>query len=388
MKKIFLIHFSFILSVSLFSQQVEYNKPNGGFKFTEVKDMEPTAVKNQASSSTCWSFSTLSFFESELKRMGKGDFDLSEMFVVRNIYAQKAVKYVRLHGSGTFAPGGAFHDPLYVWKNMGIVPESAYPALLHNQSKINHNEVDELLKGMVDAVIKNKNGRLSPAWQYAFNGALDSYFGKLPESFVYDGKTYTPRSFADMLGLKPADYVDITSFTHHPFYSTFVLEIPDNWSWDPIHNLPLDEMMQVLDNALMNGYTAAWGADVSDKGFSHKNGVAIVPTADWDVMTKEQKDTIFNRPLTQKKITQELRQQDFDNYETTDDHGMQIVGLFKDQLGNKYYKVKNSWGENSNECGGYFFASESYVRLRSINIMVHKDAIPEGIRKKMNLSQK
>lgn len=375
--------FLFLIPFCLTAQETIRNKSNGGFLFTKIYENDATSVKDQAKSSTCWSFSTLSFLESELKRLGKPDVDLSEMFVVRHTYFDKVVKYVRMHGSSNLGPGGAFHDPLNVFRTHGMMPEQVYPATIYGEKRINHGELDEIIKAFADAIIKNKNTNLTHAWKIALNGILDAYFGKLPESFTYNGKSYTPDSFSQWLGLRPDDYIDITSYTHHPFYSSFILEIPDNWSWDRVYNLPLDEMMQTLDYALSKGFTVAWGADVSDKGFSHKNGVAIIPEKDWDLMSKEEKDTVFNRPLAQRVITQQMRQQDFDNYETTDDHGMQITGKYKDQFGNTYYHVKNSWGQTSNECGGYFFASESYVRLRTMNFLVHKDGIPASIRQKL-----
>lgn len=383
MKKWFLI-FLFAAPFTVLAQDAIRNKSNGGFLFTKIYENDASSVKDQGKSGTCWSFSTLSFFESELKRMGKPDVDLSEMFIVRNVYFEKVVKYVRLHGSLNLGPGGAFHDPISILKKYGIVPELAYPANIYDETKINHGELDEVIKAFADAIIKSKNGTLTAAWKIALNGLLDAYFGKQPDTFTFNGKSYTPTSFAQWLGLNPDNYVDITSYTHHPFYSSFILEIPDNWAWDPVYNLPMDEMIQVLDYALSKGYTVAWGADVSDKGFSFRNGVAIMPAKDWDSMSKEEKDTIFNTPVPQRKITQEMRQNDFDNYETTDDHGMQITGKYKDQHGNIYYHVKNSWGATSNECDGYFFASESYVRLRTMNFMVHKDGIPTAIRQKIS----
>lgn len=352
------------------------------YEFTAIKDNEATSVKNQQHSSTCWSFSTLSFFESELKRMGKGDFDLSEMWVVRNAYIQKAVKYVRLHGLINFGPGGAFHDPLNVLKNNGLLPGSAYANLLPGDKSINHDEMDKALKNFVDGIAKSE--KISQTWVKAFEGMLDGYLGKPQESFTYNGKTYTAKTFSDMLGLKAEDYVDITSYSHHPYYSKFILEIPDNWSWDPVTNVPLDDMIKILDHALTNGYTAAWGADVSDKGFAHRKGLAMIPDKDWSEMSKAEKDSVFIRPVKQKVITQEIRQRDYDTFETTDDHGMQITGLYKDANGGKWYKIKNSWGED-NPCGGYFYASENYIRLRTMNFMIHKDGLPKDIKDKLGI---
>jgi bleomycin hydrolase len=373
------------LSALALNAQTVTNKEGSQYQFTKVYDIEATSVKDQNKSGTCWSFSTLSFFESELKRMGKGDFDLSEMSVVRNAYMQKAIKYVRLHGTINFGPGGAFHDPVNVIRDFGMLPESAYPNTLGAGAKIDHNELDKVLKAYVDAIAKSE-GEITPQWMIGYNGVLDAYLGKQPENFTYNGKTYTAKSFSDYIGIKPDDYVDLTSYTHHPFYQKFALEIPDNWSWDEAYNLPMDEWMNVLEYALSKGFTAAWGADVSDKGFSHKNGLALIPEGDWDNMTKNDKDSIWLKPCKQRVITQDMRQKDFDNYQTTDDHGMQITGMYKDQRGTKWFKVKNSWGTgHGNECGGYFYASENYVRLRTMNFMIHKDGIPQDIKNKLGI---
>lgn len=365
--------------------QTVTNKEGSQYQFTEVYDVEATTVKDQNKSGTCWSFSTLSFFESELKRMGKGDFDLSEMTVVRMAYIQKAVKYVRMHGTVNFGPGGAFHDPLNVIRDFGMLPESAYANTLSAGAKIDHNELDKVLKSYVDAIAKS-DGEITPQWIIGYNGILDAYLGKQPEKFTYNGKEYTSKTFSDYLGIKPEDYIDLTSYTHHPFYEKFSLEIPDNWSWDKCYNLPMDEWMNVLEYALSKGFTVAWGADVSDKGFSHKNGLALIPESDWDNMSKNDKDSVWIRPCKQRVITQDMRQKDFDSFQTTDDHGMQITGMYKDQKGTKWFKVKNSWGTgHGNECGGYFYASENYVRLRTMNFMVHKDGIPQDIKNKLGI---
>lgn len=368
------------------------------YKFTEDIRLKTTPVKNQYRSGTCWSFSAISFLESELLRMGKGEFDLSEMWAVRNCYYDKGVKTVRLSGALNFGGGGAFHDVTYVLKNYGLVPENIYPGLNYGEDMHVHGEMDEVLKDYIDGVIKNKNKKLSTAWKVGFNGILDAYLGKKPEKFSYKGKEYTPKSFSkEVLGLNPDDYIEISSFTHHPFYQTFMIEIPDNWLWGSVYNLPLDEMMQVIDNALKNGYTVAWASDVSEKGFSWKNGLAIVPAASpeemdnlesakWDNSTKEELKKnmyTFEKPVPEKKITQELRQEEFDNLKTTDDHGMHIVGIAHDQNGTKYYIVKNSWGMGGYE--GYFYASEAFVRFKTTDIMIHKDALPKNIRKKLGL---
>lgn len=372
-----------LMTADLVVAQTLTNKKDGNYKFTVVKNLEATEVQNQAQSSTCWSFSSLSFFESELIRMGKPKVNLSEMFVVRTAYMSKADKYVRMHGLINFGPGGAFHDVAYVIKNYGLMPQSAYTGFVNGDKEINHNEMDNMLKAQVDVVAKAN--KISPSWAAAVNATLDAYLGKAPEKFDYNGKQYDPKSFAASLGLNMDNYVEITSFTHHPYYTKFAIEVQDNWMWDEVYNVQLNEMMDVIDNSIMNGYSVAWGADVSEKGFSFKNGVAIVPNVEWSDVKKEKIDSVILNPGKQMEITAEIRQKAFDNYETQDDHGMHIVGIVKDQNGVKYYIVKNSWGVKNNDCDGFFYVSESYVKYKTIDIMVHKDAVKKDIAAKLGL---
>ena len=389
-----------LISMIVSGQDIKEGVKDSGYQFTPIKEIPCTPIKDQYRSGTCWSFSGLGFLEAEMLRLGKPSVDLSEMFIVYHSYSDKAVKYVRLHGSLNFGAGGAFHDVTNVIRKYGIVPEEVYRGLNYGEEKHVHGELDRLLLDNVKAVVENPNKKLTTAWHEVFNSTLNTYLGELPNTFKYQGKEYTPQSFAkDFVGLNMDDYVEITSFTHHPFYSKFIIEIPDNWSWDQVYNVPLNEMEEIIDNSISTGYTVAWAADVSEKGFStSQKGVAVIPVADtinmtnaeitkWEKETeKEKNEELYKlaKPGKEKVITQELRQIDFDNYQTTDDHGMLIVGLAKDQAGNIYYKVKNSWG-NYNSFDGYFYASKPYVEYKTTSIMVHKDAIPKNIRKKLNL---
>ncbi len=371
-----------------------------GFKFQDVMVLPATPVKDQYKSGTCWSFSGLSFLESEMLRIGKPEVDLSEMFVVRYSYSDKALKDVRMHGSLNFSAGGAFHDVINVIKKYGIVPEEVYRGLNYGEEKHVHGEMDRVLKSYVDAVILNKNKKLSSVWHESLDAILDTYLGKVPEAFEYEGEEYTPISFArDYVGLDLDNYVEISSYSHQPFYSEFILEVPDNWAWGEVYNVPLNELMEIIDSSLESGYTVAWAADVSEKGFlTSKKGVAVMPEIDledmsdteiahWDSLSeKEQQEELFklDKPYKEVIVTQEMRQTAFDNYQTTDDHGMHIIGLAKDQNGEMYYKVKNSWGDY-NLYDGYFYASKPYVRYKTTCIMVNIQSIPQHIRTKLNL---
>lgn len=379
--------------------QEEKKEENEGYKFTMEKENPATSVKNQYRSGTCWSFSALSFMESELLRMGKGEFDLSEMFVVRKCYEDKAQRYVRMHGKLNFGGGGASHDIPYVWSHYGIVPETAYTGLTIGEKNHIHGEMDKVLNDYLDGVIENKNNKLTPVWYKGYEGIVDAYLGEEPATFEYNGKKYTPKSFADELAINPDDYIKLTSYTHHPFYQPFIIEVEDNWLWGEALNLPIDELMEVMYNAIDKGYTFVWGADVSEKGFSWTNGVAIVPDVDlndmsgtekekWEKLTSKEKKAAmfsFDKPVPEMKITQAMRQEGFDNYTTTDDHGMHITGVAKDQNGNKYFYVKNSWGFKNHKYNGYFYASDAFVRYKTMDIMVHKDAIPKQLRKKLGI---
>ena len=379
--------------------QEQEQKKEEGFQFTVVKENPITSVKNQSSTGTCWSFSSLGFMESELLRMGKGEYDLSEMFVVSRTYTDKADKYIRLDGALNFAQGGGFDDYLYVIRKYGMVPNQVMPGLNYGEDVHRHGELTAVLTGIVEAVKKNPNRKLSTAWKNAFQGALDAYLGEIPETFEYKGTTYTPISFAASLGFNPDDYVNITSFTHHPFYTQFALEIPDNWLWGTSYNVPMEEMMSVIDHAIMEGYTVLWASDVSEQGFG-RNGIAMYPTTDPKEMIGSDQVRLLKMSATErskafrklkapvaeiKAITQEMRQEAYDNKQTTDDHGMQIYGIAKDQNGTKYYMVKNSWGEDAGNYKGLWYVTEKFVQYKTMDIQVHKNAIPREIKKKLNL---
>ena len=394
-----------IISISFnsFSQsKFETNKKDSEYKFKVLKDLEATDVQDQGRTSTCWSFSSLSFFESEIIRIKKERHNLSEMFIVRNAYLGKAENYLRMYGTFTFGPGGAFHDIPWVIKRYGIVPEEVYGGLNYGASAHKHSEMEAVIESAVKALAKKpQNGKLTPVWKNGIEGILDAYLGDMPSNledynFTYKGEKYTPKTFSESLGLNMEDYISLTSFTHHPFYSNFVLEVQDNWAMQSSYNLPLDEFMEVMESALMQGYTFAWGADVSEKGFGYRDALAILPE-DESTIKKSGKDSkryneagaerisnAFNSPVKEKKISQKDRQIAFDNQETTDDHGMHVTGLVEDQNGTKYFIVKNSWGE-SNEKDGYFFASFPYVRYKTLNIQVHKDVLSKDLKKKLGI---
>ena len=376
------------------------DKKPAAYVFEDEIVLPATPVKDQYRTGTCWSFSGLSFLESEMLRLGKPEVDLSEMYIVRYTYTEKAERYIRLHGDHTFSAGGAFHDVKNVISRYGIVPESVYRGLEYGQTKHVHGEMDNLLKQEVESVVENGNKKLSTAWPKTISSTLDTYLGEVPENFDYEGKNYTPQSFAkEYVGLNMDDYVEITSYSHHPFYSKFILEVPDNWSWDEVYNVPLNELEEVIDYSLKNGFTVAWAADVSEKGFVTSNkGVAVLPAVPdeemseaeilkWEALPEKEKEKELykiDKPVTEVEVTQDMRQLAFDNYETTDDHGMHIIGTAKSQDGKVFYKVKNSWG-NYNEYNGYFYASKPYVSYKTMSLMVHKDGIPKNIREKLKL---
>ena len=372
-----------------------------GFQFTTVDSIAITPVKNQNRSGTCWSYSTIGFLESELIRMGKGVHDLSEMFVVHHTMLDRAEYVVRMYGTAQFAPGGSAYDVIYCLKNYGLVPQAVMPGIQYGSTPADtlpvHTELDAVAGGVVNAVVNSGLKKLTPVWKKALSAVYDTYLGKCPETFTYNGKEYTPQSFAEELGLNADDYVSITSYTHHPYYTTFALEVPDNWRMDQMYNVPMEEMMAIIDNALAKGYTLAWGADVSEICFTRK-GLGVVPNeeeaadltgsdmARWlGLSATDKREELTKKPLPEKTITQEMRQAAYDSWENTDDHGMQIFGTAKDQNGKRYYMVKNSWGTQKSEYKGIWYVSEAYMQYKTNDVLVHKNAIPKKIREKLHI---
>lgn len=400
MKKQLLLLALGCFTLGTFAQEEEKKKEEG-FEFTVVKENPITNIKNQNRAGTCWCYSTLGFIEAELLRMGKGEYDFSEMYIVQKTYLDRADKAVRTHGDASFSQGGSFYDVLYGMKHYGLIPEEEMrPGVMYGDTLSNHTELSAVSDAVVAAIAKGKLNSLQtdannvPLWKKAVEAIHDIYLGKAPEKFTYKGKEYTPMSFYESTGLNADDYVSLTSYTHHPFYSQFVIEVQDNWRWAPSYNLPIDELMEVFDNAIMNGYTIAWGSDVSEQGFT-RNGIAVMPDvekvqelsgsdmAHWLKLKPEEKK-LNTKPQPQKWCTQEERQKAYDNWETTDDHGMIIYGIAKDQDGNDYYMVKNSWGK-SGKYEGIWYASKAFARYKTMNIVVHKDALPKAIKKKLGL---
>lgn len=372
------------------------NKP----VFTTVKENKITSIKDQNRSGTCWAYSTLAFFESEiLKKTGK-TYDLCEMFIANKDYMDRAILKVRMHGDSQFSQGGSAADVWVIMRDYGIVPESAMPApgTMTGDSLANFNEFFSVMEPYVDAVAKSDAKKISGQWKAGLQGILDAYLGKCPEKFTYEGKEYTPKSFAASLGLNFDDYVSITSYTHHPFYKPFAVEVQDNWRWEQSYNVPMDEMMKIIDNAIDNGYTIAWGTDVSEQGFTRKGlGIAYdtkavqsltgSDAARWLKLSREEKSSKLDSlgvSAPEVTPTQEMRQEAYDNWETTDDHGMQIFGIAKDQNGKEYYMVKNSWGEYG-DYKGIWYVTKNFVAYKTMDFMVNKNAIPKDIRKKLGI---
>ena len=370
-----------------------------GWQFTTVDSVAITPVKNQNRSSTCWAFSTLGFLESEVLRTKGKEVSFSPMYVVSKTMMDRATYCVRMYNEPHFAPGGSAYDVVYCMRHYGLVPLEAMPGIRYGWTAADtlpvHNELDRVAGGYLKGLSGLK--KLSPVWREGLQAIYDTYLGPCPEEFEYEGKRYTPKSFVESLGLKEEDYVSFTSYTHHPFYESFALEVPDNWRMGQMMNVPLEDLMRIIDNALANGYTIAWAADVSETGFTRK-GIGVVPDEDngaditgsdmakWVGMSADKKkEELTKKPLPEKTITQQMRQDAYDNWETTDDHGMQIFGTAKDQNGKRYYMVKNSWGTLKSDYKGIWYVSEAFVQYKTLDIMVHKNAVPKDLRKKLGL---
>lgn len=387
-----------LISVAVFAFAIASFAQAPGYEFTTVVSHKATPVKDQSSTGTCWCFATASFMESELLRMGKGEYDLSEMFIVRQKYMNQMEDNYLRRGKGNIGEGSLAHTFKNAYKQVGIVPEEAYSGLIDGNKEHNHGALSRYFKALVDANIASK--KRTPQYYALINNLFDTYLGKLPEKFTYKGKEYTPQSFTESLGLNMDDYIELTSFTHKPYYEMFSPEVPDNWENQPMYNLPLDELIETIDYALNKGYTVCWDGDVSEQGFSFKNGIAINPQVEdvkdylttdrarFEKMPKYQRmDEVFKfeHPYPEINVTPEIRQDGYEKFVTTDDHLMHITGIVKDQNGTKYYITKNSWGAESNKSGGYLNMSESYVRAKTICVMVHKDSLPKELKKKLGI---
>ena len=392
-------YFAFIIGSLFFSAanaQTISNKPGSAYTFTKVFETQKPTVKDQCKTSTCWSYSTLSLVEAELMKQNKGNLDLSEMFVARWAYIEKAITYIRMNGKHQFDQGGEGHDVPFIIEKYGIVPESVYTGLINGKTRHNHDELIDVLKTYVETIAKKNATTLGKEWITGIEGILDAYLGKIPTEFEYNGKKYNPISFAQSLGINFNDYVILTSFSHHPFYKPFAIEVPDNWAMQTAINVPLNELLENMKNALKEGHSIAWAADVSEKGFSFKNGLAIVPLHD-SLITKigtdnkgfndggaHREGNVFETPCNELEINESMRQEAFDLQKTTDDHGMHITGLYKEKSGKDFFEVKNSWG-TANPCGGYLFVSEPYTKYKTISVMFHKNGLSKNTKKALGI---
>lgn len=380
-----LVLFILIIPFFTFAQGKKKSEKEEQYEFTMIKELKTTPIKNQARTGTCWSFATMSFIETELIRMGKGEHNLSSMWNVWHTYLPKAINYVRYDGLTNFGMGGQAHDVTNVIREHGFVPHEIYTGMNINEKEFDNGELDTVLKAILDAV--NKGKKLTPRWREVIESTLNIYLGTPPSEFTYQGKTYTPKSFAESLSFNPDDYIELTSYSHHPFYSKFELEIPDNWTKDKYYNVPMEDLIKIIDYAIENNYSVAWDGDVSEKEFDKKKCYAIVPEdEETDDMNKDEDEKDKDlKPIKEKIITQQMRQQTFDNHTTTDDHLMHITGIAEDQTGAKFYYTKNSWGTTDRKYDGYWYMSLPYVQLKTIAIMVHKDAIPAEVKSKLGL---
>lgn len=392
---LYLIAPLFLFQYSVFAQE------KTGYEFEIIKKLETSPVKDQQRTGTCWSYATTSFLESEIIRLGNPEVILSPMHFVRYAYSNKVERYVRFQGTNNFGQGGQAHNVMDVIRKHGIVPEKDFSGINYGEDVHVHSELEGILQAMVDVVIKNRNRKLSTAWKPAIEKVIETYFGETPKSITYNGESLSPQKLTEKLGINPDDYIEITSYSNHPYYQKVVLEIPDNWAHKQYYNVPLQDLMSIMNNSIDNGFTIAWDGDVSEKSFSYKKGLAVLPQLNVKEMTDSEQAKWADLPNDKRleeiysfkeivpeiKVTPELRQETFDNYLTTDDHLMHIVGTSKDQNGTLYYITKNSWGDEDHIFDGYLHMSEQYVRKKTIAIMVHKDAVPKHIAKELGIKR-
>lgn len=376
------------IAVVVFDAEPRNSEPDSlktTFAFSDEKVLPVTPVKNQAQSGTCWCFSGIGMVECELLRDGKGEHDLSEMWIVRNIYKEKVAKYVRMHGNSSLSPGGVPDDVVYIISRYGIVPEEVYSGL-NDAENHNHKELDEAIRTFAQKMVKNDSAVLATEWELQLDSILDRYLGTCPETFVYRGKEYTPKSLAEELDIDTEEYINLTSFSHHPLYATFSLEIPDNWNWSRFGNVTIEDIEAVVEASLKAGHAINWASDVSDPGFRYKDGFAVILENE-DGKPVLSAEAIAKGSEQEVTITPEMRQEAFDDYRTTDDHGMLIVGTATDQNGNRFYKVKNSWGETG-KYKGFFYVSKPYLLYKTTALLVHRDAVPHEVIKKLEANER
>jgi bleomycin hydrolase len=377
-------------SLSLFAQDELIKKVinnaslNSKFEFKEIIDLETTSVKSQGSAGTCWSYSGNSFLESEMIKNGKQPVDLAEIFTARNVYLGKARNYILFNGNMGMGDGGETHDVINMLRQYGAMPQTAYTLEDYGKGNVKSSEFQDGFKAILDSYLKNTSTDKGISWVKDINSYLDDKLGKLPQTFTYAGKTYTPQTFAkEVVGINPNDYIEFSSYKDSPYYQKIIMPVPDNWSYDLLYNVPMTELTDIIDGALAKGYTVAWASDVSEPYFSWKNGVAQVPNLDLNNITAEQKKTLFDGPIQEKAVTEDLRLEGLYSLQTTDDHAMQIVGKAKDQNGKEYYKVKNSWGA-TNDYKGYLYVTKAFVQLKSTGILLNKAGVPKATKNKLN----